>query len=422
MSKYISLGEIKKSHSLIILTVLFKILNEIILFGINYNNSFSEIKLFSSEETQKYLSEHKLIHQIYCYFGTFIIALLIYNFESETKVFNQNRNEDGQQISTQNPIVHILIIIILWIIEELLISLYNNTLKDLDFWMVELLIISFLSQKILQTPFHRHQRFSIYLNLSLCSFKLISIFLTLFLDEDNPDPHDHIHAKILYKILYDISGWFIPLGILIYLILITLKSYVNVYIKSLMEHKNENLQYLSPSEILIFYGIIGTAICLIICIVTSSFECTEEKNIKEYLCKISEVAFNGTNYFYNNTSNSSYFDQFGIYFSILSYSDNYKEIAIEIFLVFLGIITFFFYKYFFLLVIKYLSPIHAIFSFSIYHFIQKIILAIYTLIDKHSFVVKDHHVEYIEVKYSLNIIGDIISLIGFMIYLEIIEL
>ena len=37
-------------------------------------------------------------------------------------------------------------------------------------------------------------------------------------------------------------------------------------------------------------------------------------------------------------------------------------------------------------------------------------------------MVKDHHVEYIEVKYSLNIIGDIISLIGFMIYLEIIEL
>ena len=34
----------------------------------------------------------------------------------------------------------------------------------------------------------------------------------------------------------------------------------------------------------------------------------------------------------------------------------------------------------------------------------------------------NHHVEYIEQKYTLAVIGDVIALLGFMIYLEIIQL
>jgi len=37
----------------------------------------------------------------------------------------------------------------------------------------------------------------------------------------------------------------IPIGIIVYIFLINLRSYVNVKIKSLIEHKNEQLQYIS---------------------------------------------------------------------------------------------------------------------------------------------------------------------------------
>ena len=99
-----------------------------------------------------------------------------------------------------------------------------------------------------------------------------------------------------------------------------------------------------------------------------------------------------------------------------------KKVLIEILIITLGSSTFFLYKYFFILVIKYLSPVHAIFSYSIYYLLQKIILPINTYIQKGTFIDMNHHVEYIEQKYTLAVIGDVIALLGFMIYLEIIQL
>ena len=99
-----------------------------------------------------------------------------------------------------------------------------------------------------------------------------------------------------------------------------------------------------------------------------------------------------------------------------------KEILIEVLIVALGSLTFFLYKYFFILVIKYLSPVHIIFSYSIYYLLQKIVLPVNTYFQKGTFIDMEHHVEYIEQKYTLAVIGDVIALIGFMIYLEIIQL
>jgi len=53
----------------------------------------------------------------------------------------------------------------------------------------------------------------------------------------------------------------------------------------------------------------------------------------------------------------------------------------ELFITLYAGITFFFYKYYSLKIIETLSPIHFIFTYSIYYFIKKIILPIYTLIN-----------------------------------------
>ena len=62
-----------------------------------------------------------------------------------------------------------------------------------------------------------------------------------------------------------------------------------------------------------------------------------------------------------------------------------------------------------------------IISFPVYYFIQKIILIITTAIKEKSFFSKDQ-INYINFKFSLDISGDIFSIIGFLVYLEIIEL
>ena len=208
----------------------------------------------------------------------------------------------------------------------------------------------------------------------------------------------------------------IPIGIIVYIFLINLRSYVNVKIKSLIEHKNEQLQYISPSEILMIYGVFGTIISSIICFFTSSFKCIEDQDIKDYLCK---VTLNEDNFGFGR---GNYFDKFSFYIRKLIDFCDLKEILIEVLIVALGSLTFFLYKYFFILVIKYLSPVHIIFSYSIYYLLQKIVLPVNTYFQKGTFIDMEHHVEYIEQKYTLAVIGDVIALIGFMIYLEIIQL
>lgn len=245
--------------------------------------------------------------------------------------------------------------------------------------------------------------------MSLCALKIVAICLSLY-DRDTGEDHEESdHFEILYmteKILF-------PIGIVVYILLISLRSYVNVKIKSLIEHKNGQLQYISPSEILMIYGAFGAIICSIICIFTSNIKCIDHQDIKDYLCK---ATLNKDN------TGGNYFDKFSFYIKKLIHFCDLKEILVEILIIALGSSTFFLYKYFFILVIKYLSPVHAIFSYSIYYLLQKIILPINTYIQKGTFIDMNHHVEYIEQKYTLAVIGEVIALFGFMIYFEIIQL
>ena len=108
------------------------------------------------------------------------------------------------------------------------------------------------------------------------------------------------------------------------------------------------------------------------------------------------------------------------------------EIIGEIFVIILGILSFFINKYFTILIIKYLSPVHVIFSIPIIFILEKIVLIIYTIIILIISVIKKEKLEeeiifktdneYKYYKFFLDISGDIVSLIGFLIYLEIITL
>ena len=130
----------------------------------------------------------------------------------------------------------------------------------------------------------------------------------------------------------------------------------------------------------------------------------DKSNIYDYICKVK----------YNE---KLYFDNFKAVHQTLTNKYSLTIILKTI----IGVICFYFNKYISMLIIKYFTPIHLIFSAPVLYFTQKTILPISTLIQEQKFFSINRR-NYIKTKFALDIAGDIISSIGFLVYLEIIEL
>jgi len=130
MSGIISCGKVNHYYKYFLLSTIFLFLNYI-TFGINYNDSFVELKLFpgktisesneqnntnilpdnntfnkenqyyeltifkdssiyTPEQRQSYFSKHKYIHFIFCYFFTFILGIIYYFIDKKRNQRNSN--------------------------------------------------------------------------------------------------------------------------------------------------------------------------------------------------------------------------------------------------------------------------------------------------------------------------------------------
>ncbi len=416
-TKWLSCGEYNIYFKYILLATLYKIINDCLYGYFIYEDLFVPVKIFSGG-AQEYLSKHYLIHSIFNYLGTFLFSFLYYKYETyvsrrdlkNTKITIKKQNSSSQIVLIHNDnngniedkvlysktiFFQFITITILWVVEEKLLVIYLFAFKDLDFWMLELLIITYFSAKMFKLQVYNHQIVSILFNIFPCILKILTIFLSFYDQNNNP---------------YTQSNSLIAFGIIMYLILITLRSYVNSKIKWLMD-----LKYISTSRFLMIYGLIGAGISFIACIVTTFIKCkecgvfNEKREITDDICKVK----------YNNTNENYdiYFDNFKIYFSNIR---NVTEFFKEFFIIIVGMITYYFNEYNCLLVIKYLTPVYIIFSNPICFFFQKVLLILNTLYQKHSFFYQKDKIKL--EKFSLDISGDVLSFLGFLVYLEIIEL
>jgi len=432
MSKCITCGGFNKYFIYIFLSIFFKVFNYS-LYGYNYNDGFEEVKIINTP-TQDYFSCHNLIHQIFGYIGTTIISIFFYKYEVNASkkegvdpVTNPSKSNNKKSIEIQlihndeednidinsdkSSFIICLLVIFLWITDEQLIDLYYLALKDLDLWMFELLFVTLFSINMFKIEIFSHQKCGMWFSLVPCLFKITNIVLSCIEDKDIIDKN--------LPILYVIKKIYIPIGIVIYIILIIGRAYVNTKIKWFMD-----LKYISPSKLLIYYGIMGTIICTLVTIVTTYISCDDgnnsEINLYDYICKI---PYNGSDI--NVTSNERYFENFNIYIDTFlgrvntKYED--KEIIYEIIIIVLGMISFFFYKYFSIKVIQHLTPVYLILSNPILFVFQKIILIVNNYCKQETFFLKDTN-DYIISKFIFDWAGDLFTIIGFLIYLEIIEL
>ena len=405
MAKCISFGKVNRSLLYIVLMSVSLVINQY-LYGFTYIQCFYPMNIYRSfyqliinkyakNDDPKFI-RHRVFDPLFSYAGVIILSFLFIKKKeltdlNNTQASNENRtqskveikliyNKDKQYFYNLKGILFYMLIIFLWIVEENLILIYVDIFQDLDFWFFELIFVSVIFSKIFVFKISSHQILAMAISILIGSaLKIYNITIT-FTSESKKDTYYVKNPEVIaFTILY--------------FLLIILRSYVNTKIKTFLD-----LKYISHRFLMITYGIAGTFICIITGIIITHVTCPEK--LKDHVC-----------YFKENTK--LYYDNWYIYY------ESGKNMAVRLIIIVFGFISYFANKYYMTLIIKNYTPIHVIFSFPIQFFIEKTFLLIFTAIYNKSQLFNDSTDLK---KFLLDISGDIGSIIGFLIYLEIIEL
>ena len=188
----------------------------------------------------------------------------------------------------------------LYYIEEIISALFN-----FDYFMLILLIISFINAKMFNLKTYKHHKCAIYLNfITVFIFQSISFILSMNLEENNEQN------------LYMIHKWLIPIGFIIYLFYVSVFSYVFAKMKWFM-----NINWISFTKLFMLSALLEFLINSIFCVISTFIKCHE--NIKQFFCDIT----NGEDY---------YLENFLIFFKQISiiYQDNKADIIFIICVIF----------------------------------------------------------------------------------------
>ena len=405
----ISCGKINKSLLFILFMSVSMVFNQY-LYGFTYIECFYDMNIYRSlyqaivGSNKEDFPRHRIFDPLFSYLGVIALSLFI----PKEKVKKREKNEEIKEeessetslkgidsnnrlpelihnglknyLNNKGGIIIFILILILWIIEENLVLIYVDIFQDLDFWFFELIFISIIFSNHFIFKIYSHQKLSMALSIGVGSIlKIYNISISLISEDE----------KIYKK--YPLVFFFV----ILYFLIILARSYVNTQIKVFMD-----LKFITHRLLFMSYGIAGSIICFVVGIIISFSPCSKSDVFKIFICKFE----------YNN---NIYYDE------IHNYAGTPLNISVRLIVIILGMASFICHKYFYTLIIKDYTPIHVIFSFPVQFFIEKTFMVIYTAIFHIKLLLEGE--EKIN-KFLLDISGDIASIIGFLIYLEIIEL
>ena len=415
MKKYFSFGVYDKFYKYIWLYVFTKYIYDYTL------GDFLETKANTIIKFPKDI----LIQQAFNYFISFLGSILLFFYEkkqdkkqdkNQEKQKHGNKSDSSNKIKTSNldleliqndllegkylSIYDFMIIVLLFLCMQLYKAFNVFGLKGLNYWMLEILFMAFINLKLFGIPIYNHKKIGIIIIIFFCTiFKILSTIFR-FKDDYNPKLYKEYHA-------------FIPIGIIIFFLIIILRAYTFCKIKWLCDTK-----YISPSKILLLYNLLGTILCFIVSIIPHFNPCTKnyEKISEEYkfpniICHVKE----------DKDSNILYYDNYSIYFKIFL-----NNILISIIIFILKTTFCFFNKIFTIYIIKDLSPEYLICSNSIYFFITEMVDLCFLLISRDKKEEQDLNQENKNTGFRFyklfGMIAEIFCFLGSLIYLELIEL
>jgi hypothetical protein len=401
------------------------------------------------------------------------------NSDSETRTPSKNENQlihrNYLMEISQKSFRPLFYAAILYIAYEMIMFYFNqNNHEGVNFWVLEIFFIHFLLFKKEKFKLYKHQilSFSIIIIFSF-GIKFISSFLkqceypTKTLEEAEekfkemaenmhmtPEMFEMIYPQIkdmiintamesyrngekacknMYNVLLleDYFEYFIILSALGYLLGLFLHSFSAIKFKYFIDKK-----YISPYLIIIFIGLIGLVLNIILLFISSFINCGHS-NYSLNFCHAMEYEeiYNNTTGALEELEKNYYFDNFLAYKDRLNdafhphngtnnnktyiYSDkvrNSKDGILEIIFSLTILPIFGFFKTVFdLFIIKELGVFHLLFPEVIYQFAKDLIIIIY----KEDKGMSDKT----QIKQFIFIgIADFFAIIGFSIYLELIEL
>ena len=415
MSKFfIGLGECSKYYLYILGTVIFKCLRDC-MFGFNNINPESKIGLFGFIPK---LSNHHLIQSLYRYFSFILGGALFTYILKKLSDEENNKKKDKQKLVLKVSLIQdqkyadfgkikitdILIVCLIYSIHsELSRIMYLFDFGSLDLWTIDIMFILLFMDIYFVVNFYKHQKCSMIFIIIIDTILLLISSLLPYTDHEDIEESTAKDYNA-YNNIEDITGnnYAFIVILLIFIILSGLLSYARVKEKVLID-----FYYLSPYKLIFYIGIFGFIITSIILGITTIFNCSEETDyIKEH-CYVIRIENNISKYYYDNII--AYFDE-------LKYSNSSYSFFLEVLLITpLFLIISFFEFACEILTIFYFNPNYVLVRDSIYYSISRLIFFLYNL--------NKNYKQYLTLsQFCILELSEIISILGYAVYLEIIEL
>ena len=340
---------------------------------------------------------------------------------------------------TESSYKYIILSSFLLIINDVIMKWIFSMNEIFDYFFFNILIMTLIFKYHFKEKIYSHQMLALVIVLFLSG----TLFVACLFEDANFKKEN----KTVWE-AFDGSHYMIFIFILIYLASSTCSCYGIIIQKRIMDNK-----FIYPYKIIFCKGILGIIISSALIVVSTFVPCKENHivNIKEpkflnfnsniYASEIFLIKNNSTeNDTQNNNftgtplfecidsyNNNTYFDNFFSYFENLNNITNDKKEKVKYLELFLYIpiysILHFITNILFIFVNKLLSPIHCLIVESLYRIIHIFIQTLQNIDIKNE--VEGFFYEFILQPFStkiLRFIAYIVSLLGYSIYLEIIEL
>ena len=319
------------------------------------------------------LYAYRSMQSIYTYLS-YIIFGIIFHFcskdkkEEENNIFIKNLSSFYHKLKNQNKTnnnLYIFLTCLCFVIYNEVQNLISSySFQDLDFWSFDILFTFLLMKKYFEFDVHKHHKCSIIFVTIICT---ILIFIVSFLPNsatNNLNQYEFVKKELgsyFYSIIF----------IFIFLILSFIYSFSRNFSKVLMQSK-----FVSSYILIIFIGIVGLIITIIISIIS---------------------------YYYER-------DNFIDYFQELKNHSTWEILRDVLIITPVFLFSQFMQIYFEILIIYYLNPIYTLLLNNINYGTNRLVLFLFN----------------INMKYFANFIisesAEIVAIFGYIINLEILEL
>ena len=412
----IGLGKCSSFYLFIIGNAIFKCLRDC-LFNFNSFSPDSDIGLFGFKPV---LSNHCIIANVYMYFSYIGFGLLFF-FISNKKIMKEKEiiTKKNNSISFTRLLIHnkknkitikrafqiSLVCLIFVFHSDLIKMLYLFDINGFDFWTFDILFMLLFMKRYFVINIYKHQKYSIIFIIVSCT---ILLFISTFFPYNGKDGLDSYETILNYM---NRNPYFYSILIFLLFMLISLvTSFGRVLSKMLMD-----IKFISPYILMIITGIIGLFLNLIILLISTKYECNNTGSYKGLVKDFCLVKHDGNIYFdniflyisnlteryQNNNTDATILPKTTFYLELLAMTPIYiivafLEFTCEIFTIY------------------YLNPNYILIRDNLYYGTSRIILILYNISNF------SEHITLLQ--FFLLELAEIFALIGYSIYLEIIEL